>query len=149
MDQPPLLDHVGWRLWEACRLWESRFEREMAAAGHAWFAEARAALVPHIAREGTRQAELVQRTRLSKQAVQQLVDALVADGIVERRPDPDDARARLVTFTRRGLRVLADANEVKARIERDYERRLGKANFTALKSALDTVVALGVPDVER
>lgn len=133
---PPLLDHIGWRLWLASRAWEQRFQREMVAAGHAWFEEARATLIPHIARAGTPQSDLVRRTALTKQAVQQLVDGLVEDGIVERRPDPADARAKRVCFTRKGLRVLADANRIKQQIEADYRQQLGDAGLRQLHGAL-------------
>lgn len=145
MATTPLIDHIGWQLWRASQLWQQRFEREMVEAGYPWFAEARAALIPHVDRAGTRQAELTARLGLSKQAVQQLLDVLVEDGVLERRPDPDDARARLVCFTRKGLKVLADANEVKKRIQSEYQRTLGRAEFSRLVAALDRAIALRAP----
>ena len=72
----------------------------MIAAGHDVFAHARSGLLAHMERGGTRQADLVARSGLTKQAVQQFVDELVADGIVERIRDPDDGRGRIVVFTR-------------------------------------------------
>jgi DNA-binding MarR family transcriptional regulator len=138
-EMPPLIDHVGWRLWRASRQWEKRFQQAMVAAGHTVFADARAQLIPHIDREGTRQAELVQRLGLSKQAVQQLVVALEADGLVERLPDPDDARGKVVGFTDQGLRMLAVANEVKLAIEREYRERLGAEGLAQFARALDAV----------
>ena len=91
----------------------------------------------YIEREGTLQSELVTRMRLSKQAVQQLVVALEADGLVERLPDPDDARGKVVAFTAQGLALLADANEVKKKIERDYRAQLGAEGFAQLVQTLD------------
>ncbi|MBX3620171.1 MAG: MarR family transcriptional regulator [Rhizobacter sp.] len=132
----PLLDHIGWRLWQASRQWVARFERDMVAAGHPVFAEARAQLIPCIEREGTRQSALVARLGLSKQAVQQLIAGLEADGLIERLPDPDDARGKVVAFTDRGLAMLADANEVKKKIERDYRARLGAEGFAHLAQLL-------------
>ena len=141
LDAPALLDHLGWRLWQASQLWQGQFKSRMVAAGHPWFGEARAALIPCVARSGTRQQELALRLGLTKQAIQQLVDLLVEDGLVERRSDPNDARGRLVCFTRKGLRVLADANRVKLQIEDEYGRLLGAAELSKLKSALATVVS--------
>lgn len=138
---PPLLDHVGWRLWQASHLWQGQFSSRMVTAGHSWFGEARAALIPHVARTGTRQQELADRLGLTKQAIQQFVDLLVEDGVVERRSDPRDARGRLVCFTKAGLRVLADANVVKLQIEEEYGRVLGAKGLSTLANALATVVA--------
>ncbi len=134
---PPLTDHVGWRLWRASQQWLSRFQGEMVAAGHPCFAEARGQLIPHIDREGTRQSDLVLRVGLSKQAVQQLVAGLEADGLVERLPDPDDARGKVVAFTAAGAKLLNQAHEVKKRIERDYRTQLGAEGFAQLLQALD------------
>ena len=87
-------------------------------------------------RGGTRQVDLVARSGLTKQAVQQFIDELVEDGIVERIRDPDDGRGRIVVFTARGRQVLADANAVKQRVEERFRRKLGAERFRDLVAAL-------------
>ncbi|MBC7955165.1 MAG: MarR family transcriptional regulator [Cytophagales bacterium] len=139
----PLIDHVGWRLWRASQAWMGRFQRDMVAAGHPVFAEARAQLIPHIDREGTRQSDLVLRMGLSKQAVQQLVVGLERDGLIERLPDPDDARGKVVAFTERGQAMLTDANDVKKTIEKEYRTQLGAEGFAQLVAALDRLDETG------
>ena len=133
---PPSIDHVGWRLWCASQAWKDRFVAGMLASGHDWFAEARSSIIPHLDREGTRQGTLVQRMGLSKQAVQQLVDDLEREGIVERRPDPNDRRGKFVTFTRKGLKALSDANRVKRKVEADFRNKLGEEDFAKLDELL-------------
>ncbi len=133
---PELLDHVGIQLWRAAALWKSEFDAGMIAAGHEVFAHARSGLIAHMERGGTRQADLVARSGLTKQAVQQFVDELVADGIVERIRDPEDGRGRIVVFTARGRRVLADANGIKRRVEERFRRKLGAERFRQLVGAL-------------
>lgn len=133
---PELLDHVGIQLWRAAVLWKSEFDAGMIAAGHGVFAHARSGLIGHMERGGTRQADLVARSGLTKQAVQQFVDELVADGIVERVRDPADGRGRIVVFTERGRAVLADANAVKKRVEEQFRRKLGPERFRELVEAL-------------
>ena len=135
-EDPELLDHIGWALWQAAQTWKRRFSAEMVALGYSWYGEARAAVLAHLDRDGTRQAELTARMGLSKQAVQQLVDGLVADGVVERVADPADGRGRVVRYTAAGLDALRDANRVKQSIEDDYRRTLGAARFRALRDAL-------------
>ncbi len=133
---PPLLDHVGWRLWRVSRQWKEAFDAGMRERGYPWFGEARSNVIAHLGRDGTRQKELGQRMGLSKQAVQQLVDELVAEGLVERRPDPADKRGNIVVFTRVGLSMLADANVVKLTIEDAYRAKLGSGAFRDLLLAL-------------
>ncbi|MCB1494568.1 MAG: winged helix-turn-helix transcriptional regulator [Bauldia sp.] len=135
-DWPDALDHVGWRLWQATQRWKRELDEGLVAMGHPWAAEARANVIMHVGRSGIRQSELVRRMGLSKQAVQQLLDGLVADGIVERRPDPEDSRARRIVFTAAGRRMLGDSNRVKKRIEDDYRSVLGEKRFRALMDML-------------
>jgi DNA-binding MarR family transcriptional regulator len=131
-----LPDHIGWRLWQASRAWQAEFAAAMRAAGHDWFTEARAGLLGHVPRGGTRQATLIERTAISKQAVQQLLDGLEADGVLERLPDPRDGRGKLVRYTRKGLDALRDGDRIKLEIEQDYNARLGQQRFAALMDAL-------------
>jgi len=144
-DNPELLDHVGWRIWRAAQAWKAEFDAAMVASGHPWFAEARANVLAHLDREGTPQAQLVVRMGVTKQAVQQFVDELVADGIVERRANPNDARSKVVAFTRRGLRVLDDANRVKRRIQRRYVSVLGESAFARFMDDLAVLHAARSP----
>ena len=79
----------------------------MAARGHGWMAEARGAVVGHLRPGGMSQSVLPAAMGISKQAVQQLVDELVAEGIVERIPDPADGRGKIV---RRAISSAERAN---------------------------------------
>lgn len=131
-----LPDHVGWRLWQASRAWQAEFAEAMRAAGHGWFSESRAGLLGHIPRRGTRQAALIERAGISKQAVQQLLDGLEAEGVIERAADPEDKRGKLVVYTAKGLAALDDGDRIKLDIEKRYRERLGEGPFAALMTAL-------------
>lgn len=133
---PKLIDHLGWRLWRAARRWKAEFDARMAAEGFAWFTEARSALLGHVGPSGVRQNDLVRRMGLTKQAVQQIVDELAAEGIVARRPDPADARGRIVVLTAAGVAAAHAANEVKRAIDAEQRERLGPERFEALIEAL-------------
>lgn len=100
----------------------------------------RATMVPYIGRSGSRQSDLTARSGLTKQAVQQLIDALVRDGVVERRPDPDDARGRLVYFSAAGIQLLADANVVKRRTEQEFNCAIGAAAVARLNTELARLI---------
>jgi len=134
-----LPDHVGWRLWQASRTWQAEFAAAMRAAGHGWLSEARAGLLGHIPRGGIRQAALIERSAISKQAVQQLLDGLEAEGVLQRLPDPRDGRGKLVGYTPKGLDALRDGDRIKLQIENGYIERIGQQRFAALMDALRTL----------
>jgi DNA-binding MarR family transcriptional regulator len=97
-------------------------------------------LLPHIDLEGTRLVELARRVGTSKQAVGQLVGELEEMGVLTREPDPEDGRAKLVSFTPRGrqslLEGLAVLAEIEAELESRLERRLGPRRVRALQAGL-------------
>lgn len=66
------------------------------------------------ARKGMTLGELSQRMMVSNGNVTGLVDRLVTQGLIDRRPSPDDRRAQIVSLTaegRRLFRAMARANE--------------------------------------
>src|SRR5690348_8146364 len=83
-------------------------------------------LLPHIDLEGTRMSELAERLGVSKQAVTQLVDELESFGVVERVPDPEDARARRVRFTARGRAGFFEGLSTLRELERELGRAIGE-----------------------
>lgn len=108
----------------------------MREAGHDWFTDARANLLAHVSPSGTPQSVLISRMGISKQAVQQLVDGLVAEGVLERLPDPKDSRSRIVRYTDGGADAIRTADRIKQKIENEYRARLGGQRFETLMDLL-------------
>ncbi|MEM6958651.1 MAG: MarR family transcriptional regulator [Myxococcota bacterium] len=97
------------------------------------------ALFPHIELEGTRPSALAEALGISKQAVGQLVDDLQAMGIVERRADPTDRRARLVCFTEAGFESMLQGLEHLRAMDRWMREDLGD-DLDALHDILERIV---------
>lgn len=133
---PELFDHLGWRLWRAAREWKAAFDQRMQAADCGWFTEARSGLMANIADKVVRQAELTKRMRLSKQAIQQVIDDLEAEGALVRQPDPDDARGRILRLTPKGIEAARIAAEIKLALSSECRARLGGERYDALMAAL-------------
>jgi DNA-binding MarR family transcriptional regulator len=138
---PPLIDHVGWRLWRLARLWKSEFDRRMAARRLDWCSGARAELIGALRQGPQPQAALAAALGITKQAVQQIVDDLAALGAVKRRNDPADARARLVALTVKGRKALEESNAVKQEIEVHLAKILGRRRFDSLMDDLEKLTA--------
>ena len=94
-------------------------------------------LFPHIDLGGTRLTELARRVGISKQAVGQLVDELEEMGVVERGPDPDDGRAKLIRFcTDAGEPVLMRGFAVLREIEAEMQGAIGARQMNQLQRVL-------------
>lgn len=74
--------------------------------------------------EGLRAVELERRLIVAQYNVSRLLDRLEKAGLLERTPDPADARARLLFLTKRGLALQ---QEVWPHYARWIAQHLGKA----------------------
>ena len=57
-------------------------------------------------------------------------------GLVDLRPDPEDARAKEVHFSRRGTGMHLVAVEAQRKVQEELERRLGRKALDDLTRAL-------------
>lgn len=62
-----------------------------------------------------RPADLARRASVSRATMTRLLDGLARDGLVVRRPDPDDGRGRRLALTSAGRRLLRDVGPAHAR----------------------------------
>ncbi len=137
-------DHIGWLVWQAAFLWKDAYLAAMQEAGHDWYGKAQSNITAFLdPRGGTPQKRLVERSGLTKQAVQQLVDDLEAAGIVQRVPDPRDKRAKIIRYTDKGKAALRDGTRIKRRIEARMTESLGKAGMTQLRANLSRIIESG------
>ena len=97
---------------------------------------AHTSLLPHLNFEGIRLTDLAARLGVTKQATFQLVQDLEALGLVKKRNDPADGRAKLLSFSRKGERALLDGLRILGGIEREIATAIGRTRFAALHDAL-------------
>ena len=130
--------HIGWQLWQASRNWTAIFVARLQEAGFPGITFALANVLGHLDRStGVRQIQLAERAGLTKQAVGQFLDELEKLALIERVSDPEDGRAHLVRYTRRGQKFLKAADKIKAEIEVEYAEKIGKRNLAKLKKLID------------
>jgi DNA-binding MarR family transcriptional regulator len=132
--------HIGQLLTQLTRLFQTALFDQLLAAG------LKDARVPHthvtayIKAEGSRLTELAAQARMTLPAMSELVDDLQRIGIVERRPDPSDGRAKLICLTDTGWQAMRTARRVIAEIEDDYAQLVGAEHFEAAAQTLDELL---------
>ena len=127
-------------LFKAARLLDERAVARVRDRTNRKVRTAHTALLPHIDLDGTRLTDLASRLGVTKQAAGQLVDELVEMGMLERAPDPADARAKLVRFTRRGKAGILDGLAVLKEIEGEIEQLVGKSRMRTLHDVLMAII---------
>lgn len=132
--------HIGQLLVQLTRLFQNELFERLVAAG---LEDAR---VPHthvtayIKADGSRLTELAAQARMTLSAMSELVDDLQRLGIVERRPDPRDRRAKLICLTDAGWDAMRTARAVIAEIEAGYAERVGARRFESAACTLDDLL---------
>lgn len=112
-----------------------RLVRELNAAGFE-ITQAHIAVFRFPGPDGARPSALAERAGISKQAMNRLLGSLEDLGYLARSDAPDEGRARIVHFTRRGHAAWAKALQVLRDIEREWSTELGPRDFAKLKELL-------------
>ncbi len=86
--------------------------------------------------QGAKPSELAARLRISKQALNYLLGQLERLGYLERRPDPDDLRAKRIALTPRGGSAIVVIREAVAEMETVWAEQLGPKRFAQLRGLL-------------
>ncbi|NLE82775.1 MAG: winged helix DNA-binding protein, partial [Rhodococcus sp.] len=74
-----------------------------------------------------------------------LVAALEREGLVERIPDPQDGRAQIIRFTRKGQAASTRAREVVMGVEQEWNDHLGPELAGCLREALTKLREIADP----
>jgi DNA-binding MarR family transcriptional regulator len=99
--------------------------------------------------EPVRPTELAQRTGLAPTTLYDYLEQLVAEGLVQRRPNPDDGRSFLIETTEDGVARIALVSEavrgVHARFAELLDRPVAEVEgaVTELRFALEDVLNRG------
>lgn len=136
---------LGRLLGFASGIFNDRVIGEIQRRGHPEVGLPHSRLTRSIDLEGTRITVLARRAGVTKQAMGKLVQEMSELGYVRTIPDPTDGRAKLVTYTRRGLVLARHIVEAAEVVEGQYEAVLGRRRLRELRALLAELVPRIVP----
>ena len=115
---------------------QRRIIKELNAAGFDELSVPHMAVLQFPGPDGARPGTLAKRAGMSKQAMNRLLGSLEELGYLVRNDAPDEGRARIVRFTKRGHAVYAKVHDILRDIEREWRDELGPKDFAQLKALL-------------
>lgn len=116
--------------------------RRLAQEGYAEIRPGHGCVFRFIDREGSRLTDLAHRSGFTKQAIGEFADDLEDLGYVERVPDPQDRRAKIIRLTERGSDAQAAAMRIFGDIERRWAERYGEKRIAQLRRLLEEIIAV-------
>ena len=132
--------HIGQLLVHLTRHMQTALFARLVAAG---LQDAR---VPHthvtayIKADGSRLTDLAAQARMTLPAMSEIVNDLQRLGVVERRPDPSDRRAKLICLTDTGWEAMRTARQSIQEIEAHYAAIVGRDRFEAAAQVLQEIL---------
>ena len=119
--------NAGRALFNATKKFEQDILTSLASNGFPEIRLVHLNLYRNLEFDGTRLTELAARASMTKQGMQELVDRAEKAGFIERRPDPDDRRAKFVVFSDKGLVLLEALHQAIVFAEQNMIARIGGA----------------------
>jgi MarR family transcriptional regulator, transcriptional regulator for hemolysin len=134
----------GAQIAQAARLWRRAVDQRMRPFG---LTEATWLPLLHLARAPTamRQKELAASLSLDSSSVVRLLDALQAAGLIERREDDRDRRAKAIILTPLGRATVEKVERVARQVRGEAIAGLSDEELATASDVLDRVCATLAP----
>jgi len=135
-DQSWRKNNIGRLLNNSVRRFEKRILQLMEDAGQGGYTLSHVSVTRNLDLEGTRATELAKRVAISKQSIGELITQLEGRGLIERRPDPLDRRAKIICFTESGFAWFEAFRVALEKAESEMAAELGFDVLVELKQGL-------------
>jgi DNA-binding MarR family transcriptional regulator len=120
--------------------WTLAVDTRLAAEGFGDIRPHHANVFTFVPEHGIQVSELTRLAHMRKQSMTQTIEELEALGYVDRRPDPNDRRARLVFLTQRGSQVRPIASAAGKRVDLRWAELTSPKDIEALRTALHAIL---------
>lgn len=128
---------VGYQLKDVTRRYAARFERH---AEEVSLTLTQCKVLLYLSRnEGASQVRLCELTDIEPMMMVRILDRMEADKLLERRPDPEDRRARRLYLTRKAARLLDEIDRISEVTRNEIFAGVSKTDREAFLKVLEHV----------
>ena len=131
----------------------AEFRQELIKSGYGDIRPTHGCVFRFIREEPLRLTELATLAGMTKQSIGEVIDNLVELGYVQRVPDPQDRRAKLLCLTERGEEAQKVGFGLFKKVEQRWARRYGPERLAQLRELLEEIAVAespgAVPELAR
>ena len=91
-------------------------------------------------------SDMAARAGITKQSMGEVVRELAELGIVEMKPDPADRRAKLVSYTDKGIEVTMGGRRYLEELEARFAEEFGEEKYEHAREVLEKVIESFTPE---
>ncbi len=141
---PQLRQELGQTLMLMARDFQQRLDRDLDKRGVPGIGARHRAVFLFLGRNGaSRAVELAEAAGIRPQSMMKIVHELESLGLVERREDPADSRAKLIDFTSGGRKLISELSRSTETVWQQYARILGGNTLEQTVHHLNTLLQAG------
>ncbi len=142
--QQQLQQGLGQTLMLVARDFQRRLDRDLDIRGVPGISARHRAIFLFLGRNGaSRAVDLANAAGIRPQSMMKIVHELESLGLVERREDPTDSRAKLIDFTARGFALIDELSRSTETVWQQYADILGTDNLQQTVVNLNTLLQAG------
>ncbi len=139
-----LPNRIGQILMLMARDFQQRLDTDLTARGIPGIGQRHRAIFLHLGQNGaSRSVDLAQAAGIRPQSMMVIIHELEDLGLVERRPDPSDSRAKLIDFTAEGRKFITELTQSTEQVWQQYTDIVGKDELTRLLDGLQSLLDEG------
>lgn len=90
---------------------------------------------------GGRASDMAAQAGITRQSMGEIIREMVDLGLLELHPDPEDRRAKLVTYTDRGLALAGEGYQYILEMEEVFAEKFGKEEFEQVRRVLNRLTS--------
>ncbi len=122
---------IGQILMLMAKDFQQRLDADLAARGIAGIGQRHRAIFLHLGQHGaSRSVDLAEAAGIRPQSMMVIIHELEDMGLLERRPDPSDSRAKLIDFTVKGRQLIEELSRSTETVWRQYRAISGEKQLT-------------------
>lgn len=90
----------------------------------------------NLANGETRSSRIAENVGVTRQAMSQMLADMAAKNLITIADDPNDRRARIVSFSPAAQPLRDDANAILVELEQRFEKAVGKSRMNAIRAGM-------------
>jgi DNA-binding MarR family transcriptional regulator len=141
---PQLRQELGQTLMLMARDFQRRLDSDLDRRGVRGIGARHRSVFLFLGRNGaSRAVDLAEAASIRPQSMMKIVHELESLGLGERREDPTDSRAKLIDFTARGRKLIAELSRSTETVWQQYSNILGSSALEQTVKHLNTLLQAG------
>jgi DNA-binding MarR family transcriptional regulator len=143
-DEARMKQELGQTLMLVARDFQLRLDKDLAIRGIQGISARHRAVFLFLGRNGpSRAVELAAAAGIRPQSMMKIVHELESLGLLERRADPQDSRAKLIDFTAAGHGLISELSRSTETVWQQYAGILGESCLKQTMNGLNTLLEAG------